>query len=183
VTPPPEFHAEQPLSEAEFRRWYYTVAQLRAMAKSMGIATTGTKGVLTERIAAALAGRPLPAEPRQRRTRIPEPLSDDSTIPAGVILDRRVRDWFVTRLGPQFHSDHHLRTFLRENPGATLGDAAAYWQATRAAPREPIAAQFEYNRFVRRWRADHPGASHDDLVQAWHEHRAKPADERHSDGQ
>lgn len=183
VTSSPEFDAEQRPTEAEFRRWYHTVAQLRAMAKSMGIPTTGTKGVLTERIAAALAGRPLPEQPRTRRARVPAPLTDGSVIPPGVILDRQLRDWFTARIGPEFHSDHHMRAFLRDNPGGTLGDAVAHWHATRGAPPQPIEAQFEYNRFVRRWRAEHPGASHGDVVRAWAQFRAKPAEDRYPDGQ
>ncbi|MDQ1246560.1 MAG: hypothetical protein QG597_928 [Actinomycetota bacterium] len=164
--------------EAEFRRWYWTVAELRGMARGLQVSTSGTKSLLTERIAARLAGREMPVDSPSRRTRMATPLTGNSVIPAGVVLDRHLREWFQHTIGPGFRSDHHLRSFLQENPGATLGDAVAHWHATRDAAPPAIGAQFEYNRFVRRWRHEHPTATHVDVVRAWQQYRARPADDR-----
>lgn len=174
---PASFAAGDAPSETEFRRWYWTVSDLRQIAKALGVATSGPKLALTERIAARLAGRPAPAAPRRgSRNRVPAPLSARSVIPPEVILDRALQDWFREQLGPAFRIDEHLRRFLRDGSGSTLGDALEHWHATRDAARPAIAAQFQYNRFVREWRATHPGAAHDDVVRAWHAARAQPSD-------
>lgn len=164
--------------DIEFRRWYWTVAELRDIARRLEVPASGTKDELSDRIAARLSGREPPPQRRTPRARVPEPLSDDSVIPPGMVLDRRLRDWFTIRIGPGFRSDHHLRTFLQESAGATLGDAVNHWHATRGAPAPPIGGQFEYNRFVRQWRAEHPGASHADVTAAWRVHRSLPAEDR-----
>jgi hypothetical protein len=163
--------------ETEFRRWYWTVAELRLIAQHLHVPTSGTKVALADRIADQLAGRPATAVARPARNRIPAPLTPASVIPPGVILDRQLRDWFVAQVGPSFRSDTHLRTFLRDSPGATLGDALAHWHATRDAPAPDIEAQFEFNRFVREHRADQPSASHADVVAAWRQRRSQPREQ------
>ncbi len=173
---PAAFAAPSPPSEAEFLRWYWTVAELRVIAKALGVPGTGSKAHLTGRIAARLGGRPTAPEPRAVRSRIPAPLSAESVIPSGVILDRALQDWFRAQLGSGFRADAHLRGFLRGSPGATLGDALAHWRATRDAPAPTVDAQFEYNRFMRHWRVEHPGASHAEVVAAWRSHRSRPID-------
>ncbi|MBC8091545.1 MAG: hypothetical protein H7Y15_06330, partial [Pseudonocardia sp.] len=44
------------LSGVELRRWYWTLAELTALARSMGVPVRGGKAALAERLAAALDG-------------------------------------------------------------------------------------------------------------------------------
>ena len=166
------------LSADEFLRWYWTVAELRPFAKQLGVASTGTKGELNVRIEAALRGQTPPVVDRVRRQRLTPPLDRSTVIPAGVVLTRELRDWFAEQIGPQFHSDHHMRAFLRDGEGRTLGDAVDHWYATRDAPAPQIGAQFELNRFTRAWRAAHPDGTREQLLAAWADYRATPADQR-----
>lgn len=166
------------MSADEFTRWYWTVAELRPFARELGVSSSGVKGELSARIAARLAGQDAPPEPRRRRTRLQPPLTKDTVIPDGVVLSRELRDFFVEQIGPQFHSDQHMRAFLRDGHGRTLGDAVDHWYRTRDAPAPAIGEQFELNRFTRSWYAKNPGGSRADLLAAWAAYRAAPADRR-----
>jgi hypothetical protein len=95
-----------------------------------------------------------------------------------VVLSRELRDWFAAEIGPQFHSDQHMRDFMRQGSGRTLGDAVDHWYATRDAPRPEISGQFELNRFTRDWRAGNPDGTREELLAAWAQYRDTPADER-----
>lgn len=169
------------MDAAEFARWYWTVAELRSFAQALDISSAGVKAELTARIAAALRGEaPGPAAARLTRRRLDPPFTRATVIPAGVVLSRELRDWFVAEIGPQFHADQYMRDFLRNEAGRTLGDAVAHWYVTRDAPRPEIGAQFELNRFTRDWRAANPGGSREELLAAWAKYRATPADLRES---
>lgn len=166
------------LDAQEFTRWYWTVAELRPFAQTLGVSSAGVKSELTARIAAALRGEKLPEVARPTRQRLEPPLTPATVIPPNVVLSRELRDWFAEQIGPQFHSDHHMRDFMRNGAGRTLGEAVDHWYATRGAPRPEIASQFELNRFTRQWRAANPGGSRDELLAAWAQYRATPADQR-----
>lgn len=166
------------MSAAEFSRWYWTVAELRPFARELGIASTGVKAELSARIAARLAGETPPPPPKRARGRLQPPLSEDTVIPEDVVLSRELRDWFAAQIGPTFHSDGHMRDFMRNGTGRTLGDAVAHWYATRDSPRPEISPQFELNRFTRAWHTANPGGSTADLKRAWQEYRNTPADAR-----
>ena len=176
--PPNRPALDAQLPAAEFRRWYWTVAELRAFAMQLGIPSTGVKAELNARIAAALSGEELPSAPRQQRNRLLPPLTRETVIPPGVVLSRELRDWFAAEIGPQFHSDQHMRDFMRQGSGRTLGDAVDHWYATRDAPRPEISGQFELNRFTRDWRAGNPDGTREELLAAWAQYRDTPADER-----
>lgn len=169
------------MAAAEFSRWYWTVAELRPFARALGVSSVGVKADLSSRIAAALRGdTPPPAARGPARQRLAPPFTRATVIPAGVVLSRELREWFVSEIGPQFHADQHMRDFLRAGAGNTLGDAVDHWYATRDAPRPQIGAQFELNRFTRAWRVANPGGSREELLAAWAQYRASPADQRHS---
>jgi hypothetical protein len=164
----------------EFRRWYWLKAELVAFARANGLRAAGGKDEVAARIAAFLAGEPLPADGSRKRTARPlsGSLIRDTIIPPGQRLTAEVRAFLVAECGPGFRFDRHMRAFFADASGNTLGDAADHWLATRDAPPAGIDPQFEYNRFVRAWRAQHPGASHAEVTAAWMRHRALPADER-----
>ncbi|MFC9293103.1 DUF6434 domain-containing protein [Streptomyces sp. NPDC057011] len=168
------------LSGAELLRWYWTLAELTALARETGVPAGGGKAALTERLAAALDGRPLPPPPARRRPggagQLAAPVDGDSVIPEGQRCSQVLRAWFREELGPSFHFDAFMRTYIAENAGRTLADAARHWRETRteAARPQEIGAQFELNRFLRDWHAAHPADSRADALAAWHAHRARP---------
>ncbi|MEV7416245.1 DUF6434 domain-containing protein [Streptomyces sp. NPDC089919] len=167
------------LTGAELLRWYWTLAELTGLARAMGLPAGGGKQALTARLAAALDGAPAAAvAPARRRAgrQLAAPVDAATVIPDGQRCSQVLRAWFAAELGPAFHFDAHMRAFIAENAGRTLGDAARHWRETRraaAAPQE-IGAQFELNRFLRDWHATHPAGTRTEALAAWRSHRDRP---------
>ena len=170
------------LGAAEFRRWYWLKDELQAFARSQEISAAGSKEQLAERIAAFLAGTPLPppaAPARRSRQRLVPPLTIHTVIPAGHPCSQVLREFFINALGPGFRFDAPMRKFFAANDGtATLAAALDHWHATRDAAPRPIGRQFELNRFSRDWHASHPGGTRQQMLAAWRTHRSLPADQR-----
>ncbi|GAA1089502.1 DUF6434 domain-containing protein [Kitasatospora arboriphila] len=170
------------LSGAELLRWYWTLEELTALAREMGVRRGGGKPALTAGLAAALDGGPLPDAPPPRPARtarqLAAPVDGDTVIPAGQRCSQVLRAWFTAQIGPSFHFDAHMRAFVAENAGRTLADGVGHWHATRAEAAEPqeVGAQFEFNRFLRSWHAEHPAGTRDEALDAWRAHRSRPRD-------
>lgn len=170
------------LGGAEFLRWYWLKEELAGFARSLGQKATGSKALLTQRIAAALDGRPFaePASPKQRQgPQLTEPLSGSMPIPAGQRCSQAVRRWMSGQLGAGFHFDAAMRGFFAGVDGTqTLQDAVDHWRATRTAGSREIDPQFEYNRFTRTWHTANPNGTREEVLAAWQVYRSRPVDER-----
>ena len=170
------------LPGAEFLRWYWLKDELALFARSIGRKATGSKGLLTERIAAALDGRAF-AEPVARLprpgTQLSGPLAPSTRIPAGQRCSQVVRAWLAGQLGPAFHFDAAMREYFAAADGTqTLQGAIEHWKNTRDSGPQDIDPQFEYNRFTRAWHESNPGGGREDLLAAWNRYRSSPVDER-----
>ncbi|GAA2792514.1 DUF6434 domain-containing protein [Streptomyces showdoensis] len=172
------------LTGAELLRWYWTLAELAGLARALGLSAGGGKAAVTERLAAALDGRPLPPPPAARRRaggasrQLAAPVDGDTVIPEGQRCSQVLRAWFTAELGPSFHFDAAMRAYVAENAGRTLADAARHWRDTRAEAARPqeIGAQFELNRFLRDWHTTHPAGTRAEALTAWRAHRSRPRD-------
>lgn len=177
------------LSGAELARWYWTLAELSALARAMGLPSGGGKAAVTARIAAALDGFPAPApaaDPAPARSggrpvrgagrQLAAPVDGASVIPPGQRCGQVLRAYFLREIGPGFHFDAFMRDYVAQGAGHTLAEAVAHWHATRAAAAEPreIGAQFELNRFLRDWHAGHPEGTRAQALAAWRAHRSRP---------
>lgn len=102
------------LSETEFTRWYWTMAELQPFARTIGIASSGPKAAWTDRIAAHLAGRPEPQrvgalEPASMQ--LTGELSRATRIPKGQRSTTHLRAFFDTEIGSSFRFNGHMRAF------------------------------------------------------------------------
>ncbi|MEU3725104.1 DUF6434 domain-containing protein [Streptomyces sp. NPDC031705] len=167
------------LSGDELLRWYWTLEELTALARRTGVPTGGGKAALTERLAAALDGRPIPpAAPAARRggRQLKAPVDGATVIPEGQRCSQVLRAFFLREIGPGFHFDAFMREYVARGAGRTLAEAVAHWHATRreAARPQEVGAQFEFNRFLRDWHARHPDGTREQALAAWRGHRARP---------
>lgn len=169
------------LSAPEFRRWYWLKTELVDFARLLSLRSTGGKQLLTERIAAALAGAEFteptarPAPPSQ----LSGELSAATVIPVGQRCSQVVRTWFTAQVGAGFRFDEPMREYFRQADGtATLGDALAHWHRSRGTRPAEIGAQFAFNRFARSWHAKNPGGTRDQLLSEWQAYRSRPVDRR-----
>ncbi|WP_328966435.1 DUF6434 domain-containing protein [Streptomyces sp. NBC_00239] len=167
------------LSGDELARWYWTLAELTGLARELGVPRGGGKAALTERLRAALDGAVPPAVPPRTRSagrQLAAPVNGSTVIPEGQRCSQTLREYFCREIGPNFHFDSYMRTFVADGAGRTLADAVAHWHATRqaAAQLQEIGSQFELNRFLRDWHAEHPAGSRTEAFAAWRAHRDRP---------
>lgn len=171
------------LSESDFTRWYWTMAELQPFARGLGLRSAGPKAELSARIAAHLGGRPQPATPERapKSTQLTGPLTRSTPIPKGQRASNLLRTFFEAEVGPTFTFNGHMRAFLRAG-GATLGDAVDHWHRTLGAPLPTQSSSLEFNRFTREWHAAHPDGTPAECRKAWARHRERPADQRETGG-
>ncbi|MGW6864129.1 DUF6434 domain-containing protein [Streptomyces sp. NPDC054904] len=167
------------LSGDELARWYWTLAELTVLARELGVPRGGGKAALTERVRAVLDGVAPPAAPSRTRgagRQLAAPVDGYTEIPEGQRCSQVLREFFRREIGPSFHFDASMRTFVAEGAGRTLDEAIAHWHATRrtAAQAQEIGSQFELNRFLRDWHAEHPAGSRTEALAAWRAHRDRP---------
>lgn len=177
--PPPERPPLTPsLSEREFLRWYWTLAELQTFARSIAVSPSGRKADVTERLAASLAGRKNARS--QRRSTVDQlagPLTPESVIPPNQRSTQLLREFFESEIGPSFRFNGHMRAFLAEG-GATLGDAVAHWHATRGSELPPQSESLEFNKFTKAWHRANPSGSPSEARTAWQRYRSLPTDQR-----
>ncbi len=169
------------MSGVELRRWYWLRSELADLARRVGVSAAGSKAELTDRLAAALDGHPLPPTAPRRPAaagQLDGVLSMNTVIPVGQRCSQVLRAFFTEHIGAAFTFDAAMRGFIADHAGSTLGDAVTHWHATRSAGPRPIDAQFELNRFTRQWYLEHPGGIRSDLQQAWTAYRNTPTDLR-----
>lgn len=170
------------LTGAELRRWYFLRDELAAFARRLGVSAAGGKQDLTDRLAAALDGTPVPSPTKRAiggADQLEGELTPDTVIPEGQRCSQHLRAFFAAAIGKQFRFDAAMRSFISgHHPGATLADALDHWHRSRTRSLGRIDPQFELNRFTRQWYLDHPRGSREDLRAAWVAYRSAPADQR-----
>lgn len=170
------------LTGQELMRWYWLREELAVFARGLGVRASGSKQLLTQRLAAALDGEPF-TEPARRRTgngtQLSGPLEAETVIPPGQRCSQHIRQWFVQQVGDRFRFDEPMRAFFAAADGThTLQDALDHYLASRDRGASDIEPQLEYNRFTRAWHEQHPEGTRGELMSAWREYRSQPVDQR-----
>jgi hypothetical protein len=169
------------ISADDFENYYWLLSELKEFCRNEGIPGAGGKIELTARIAAYLKGGTVISPPRQtsvtpprRKQPVEGRISDDTKIPADILLTPTLRAYFEERTNGRFRFSKELIAYLREHPGNTLGDAVTFLSESGRKTRKPVGEtvippQCQYNRFMRNYRADHPDATFAEAVREWHE--------------
>ncbi|MEM7325797.1 MAG: DUF6434 domain-containing protein [Actinomycetota bacterium] len=166
------------LGEAEFRRWYWTLRELQGFARTIGVSPSGRKAEVTERIAAALSGRPQPTAERPSTVdHLAGPLTRDTVVPPKQRATQELRAFFTTEIGPSFRFNGHMRDLLGRG-NVTLGQAIDHWFETVGTELGNQSESLEFNRFTRAWHDAHPTGTPAESRAAWKRYRSLPTDRR-----
>jgi hypothetical protein len=174
----PRPRLEKGMAVQHLRDYYWLKQELTDFARELGLASTGQKLALLDRIERHLEGRP------ERRTGSPsKSLARDSDQP--LTLDRRVvnfksdqktRDFFKSVIGDGFHFTAHLNQYMRARKNLRYRDLVNEWLAEKKRRQNrdykpPIMRSGEYNLFIREYFADrrNRGKKFHDAVAAWNE--------------
>ncbi len=166
------------LGEEDFRRWYWTLEELRRFARALGVSPSGRKAEVGERIAAELSGRSQPTNVRSTTTdRLSGPLTRNTVIPPNQRATQELRRYFEGAIGKSFRFNGHMRALLGKG-NVTLGEALDFWYATLGSELPDQSESLEFNRFTKAWHRAHPGGTPAQSRAAWLRYRALPADQR-----
>lgn len=164
------------LAEREFVRWYWLKSELVDFCRAEGLPSVGSKQALAGRVAARLAGRPVPrpVAAGPLHDRMPQRFSAATVIGRGWRLTRSLRGYFVGVHGARFRFNAVLRAFIYRGEGRTLSEASDCYRRSLAAGPGPIAEQFEYNRHMRDFFRRNPGATRAEALASWWGRRGAP---------
>lgn len=174
------------LSVNEFRDYYYLKEELVGFCKANGLRTAGSKGELTERVAAFLATgeREACAFSRYntkdasaeggvsvRRGRlIADEITLDTVIEDDFVCSEKHRAFYKAQLGRSFSFNVAFQKWLKANAGKTYRESIqAYRQILEDKKRgkTEIDKQFEYNTYIRDFFERNKGASLSDAIKCW----------------
>ena len=176
------------ISVADFKAYYWSMADLTDFAKRLGLSSHGNKPDLRARIERRLRGLPDEQSLQQRST---GPRDSDKTLrPETPVInyksDDGTRDFFKRNIGPHFHFTYHLNQYRLANTNLTYGDLIREWVAEyerRQDPkyRAPIASHGEYNRYIRDYFSDerNKGKSLRDAAASWNAAKRGRGDRRY----
>ena len=173
------------IKPADLRDFYWMKAELIEWCRRRGLPSGGGKLELIEQMTRFIETDDKGKEPG-RKKKPPQdrfdwagaPLSESTPITSDYRATRNVRAFFEDRLGKSFRINVPFTSWMRANPGKTMGDALLAWkrlkdeQARRTGPKE-IAPQFEYNRYIRAFMADNPDRSRSEAVECWMEKKQR----------
>lgn len=165
-------------SANDFLDFYWLKEELVTFCRKQKLPVSGSKQVLTDRIATWLRSGVVtkPSKPRTRSTSSFDWHSDRLTAKT-ILTDsykntQNVRRFFANAIGPQFSFNITFMNWLKTNPGKTLKDAVNEWHKIRADKSAPdfepkIAAQFEYNAYIQAFMKDNPLRKRTDAIACW----------------
>ncbi len=174
-----------------FKNHYWLKAELINFCREQGIAATGSKKALEERIetfiSLGIKTKALPKKETGDRDS-KKPITRDTPV-VNYKNDAATRQFFVEQIGPSFRFNAYLRQFTdRKNvidKNVTYGDLVEGWMREEARKNDPsfkteIGDQFEYNRFTRDFFASEKGKTRADAIAAWNIVKEAPGEKTYS---
>ncbi|MEM6587820.1 MAG: DUF6434 domain-containing protein [Pseudomonadota bacterium] len=174
------------ISGKEFERWYWPVEDLKKFCEILNLSKSGTKAELRTRVAFELTH---PGQMPTREPRIPKPgsfkwstanLSKDTVITEDVSFGPNLRGFFKAEIGKAFVCHSDFMDWVRNNVGASLGDAIEAWKVLEDRKQDPefrreIASCNNYLQYLRDARDRHPDLSLDAAKACWDYKKIRPA--------
>lgn len=162
------------LSKEVFLENYWLKEELVTFCRAEGLARSGSKREITDRIAHYLeTGERLGARKKTvKKGVMPAVFSRETVIGEGWRCSQELRAFFEGETTLKFHFNGFMRDFIGgSGVGKTLGDAIEGWEASKRAPKGEIGKQFEYNQHMRDYFEANPTATREEAMQAWREKR------------
>lgn len=166
------------ITKNAFLNTYWHRSTLTDFCRTNGLPASGSKIALTNRIAAHLSGEAIDSPTRKKRGAMPATFTADTVIGENWHCSQPLRAFFQSQTDTRFTFNKHMRDFIADGAGKTLGDALHHWHTTRNQQTKTIEPQFEYNRFMRSFFAENKGADLTAAITAWRTHRDTPKSQR-----
>lgn len=160
-------------SLTEFEKWYWPVSEMTMFCKAKKIPYSGLKADLRKRIINYFSGSELVAEVKKKRSSWgTKTLSLSTIIDSDVSFGCNTREFFKKHIGSQFVCSAPFMDWVKENQGATLSDAIAFWYQHKSIEKTPghrreIALCNNYLQYLRDLKDDNPSSSANDAKNCW----------------
>lgn len=163
-----------------FREYYYLKEELQAFCQEQGLAKSGSKAELNERIEHFLrTGEKLVKPMKKKRTLRTEELTLESMIEENIVFSEVHRAFFKKELGDSFTFKVAFQNWLKQNAGKTYREAIAIYPEIAAQKPKKIDSQFEYNTYVRDFFSDNKGRSLQEAIACWKYKKAQPGSNKY----
>jgi hypothetical protein len=178
-----------PIRVSDLKDYYWSMSELKQIAKRLGLPAGGPKPMLMSRIESKLRGRS-----EERRTKhlatLPQRDSDQAlhrnTPVKNYKSDAKTRAFFRSQIGPHFHFTYRLNQFRMSKSGLTYGDLVDEWIAENNRRKDPkykpaIARHGEYNQYIRDYFSDrrNKGKSFQDAAASWNSIKGRRGERRY----
>ena len=166
------------ISLKDFKEFYWLKEELTDFSKKIGIATSGSKIELSNKIEQYLLNGRIVSNYKNATTiKSKFDWNNDRLSKLTVITDNytnteNVRLFFKTELGSHFSFNVKFMNWMKKNEGQTLKEAIEQWKKLKEIKKDKnykteIEAQFEYNRYMRAFLSDNPNLSSKDAMTFW----------------
>lgn len=171
------------LDGAIFRSYYYLKEELIDFCRQEGLAVSGGKIEITDRIACYLAtGERLAAVKKSRKKSTVQAITEETEIEADFVCSEVHRAFFKEKVGPAFSFNVAFQKWLKANTGKTYAQAiAAYYEIIEAKKNNQtvIDRQFEYNTYIRAFFDDNQGKTLQQAIECWKYKKGLPGHNRY----
>jgi len=158
----------------EFDTWYWPVAEMQGFCRENGLAYSGLKADLRNRIGCHFRGDRLPREPQMKKPSswATKELLAETEIDENISFGWNVRGFFKREIGPKFVCSGEFMSWVKSNTGRTLGDAVEYWyelndRVSQPGFRREIARCNNYLQYLRDIRDANPELSQEEAKRCW----------------
>lgn len=157
------------MSSITFREYYYSREELVDFCRTVGLAVSGNKVEIGERIICFLdTGEKLSPAQEVRNRQTVGTITPEDVIEENIVCSERHRAFFRDHIGSRFTFNVEFQKWLKLHAGSSYADAIEVWYALKADKRKkPIDSQFEYNRYIRDFFAANPGMTLQDAIRCW----------------
>lgn len=163
---------------------YYRKDELVAFCKQEGLASSGGKIELTNRICKYLETGEKEKTQRVSKKKVQciQDIELTTTIEADFVCTQTHRAFFEAQIGPSFLFRVSFQKWLKTNTGKTYQEAIdAYYEIEkrRKTEKKSIDPQFEYNTYIRDFYQDNKGKALVDAIVCWKYKRGKQGQHRY----
>lgn len=187
------------LSVGAFRDYYYLKEELVGFCKENGLRATGSKGELTERVAAFLATGEREAcamsyddtknagaaENRSARKGRQAEITLDTVIEDDFVCSEKHRAFYKVQIGRSFSFNVAFQKWLKSNAGKTYRESVQAYRLIlddKKRGKTEIDKQFEYNTYIRDFFERNKGASLADAIKCWKYKKSISGTNKYEDG-
>lgn len=171
------------MSSTTIREYYYSKEELVDFCRSVGVAVSGSKREIIERIICFLdTGEKIAPKRKIVYSNVVENLTPEDLIEENIICSQKHRAFFRQHIGGAFSFNVPFQKWLKSHAGSTYAEAIEAWYALKSDKQSRfIERQFECNQYVRDFFAANSSMTLRDAIRCWKYKKKLPGPHRYEE--